>query len=164
MDRLGLTASIEELVEKLASSSGMMQISADIEPFDGRLSKDAEISCYRLIQESTSNIVKHAVATKVYVELWCEDRALQITVRDNGRGMDEPTARQARGLGLTSITERVRILGGTLLFVGSGFAALVERRRPFRRGRPMKLWRPDRVSEPFRVGEDRDRRSPCAGG
>jgi signal transduction histidine kinase len=113
LDRLGLTASIEELVEKLASTTGI-QMSADIEPCDGRLSKEAEISCYRIIQESTSNIVKHAEATKAYVELWHEDGMLQITVRDNGRGMDEATARPARGLGLTSITERVRILGGTL--------------------------------------------------
>jgi signal transduction histidine kinase/ligand-binding sensor domain-containing protein len=113
LERLGLTASIEEMVEAVASATGL-QFSADIEPLDGLLSEDEAISCYRIIQESANNIVKHAAATKAYVEMWREDGALRITVRDNGRGVDAQATRQSRGLGLTSITERVRMLGGTL--------------------------------------------------
>lgn len=113
LDRLGLTASIEEMVESVASTTGL-QFSADIEPLDGLLSRDAEITCYRIIQESANNIVKHAAATKAYVEIWRENGALRITVRDNGRGVDGAAVRQGRGLGLTSITERLRMLGGSL--------------------------------------------------
>ena len=51
LDRLGLAASIEEMVETVASATGI-QFSADIEPLDGLLSKDDEINCYRIIQES----------------------------------------------------------------------------------------------------------------
>ncbi len=113
LDRLGLTASIEEMVETMASATGL-QFSADIEPLDGLLSKDEEITCYRIIQESANNIVKHAAATKAYVEIWRENDALRITVRDNGRGVEGSAARPGRGLGLTSITERLRLLGGSL--------------------------------------------------
>ena len=113
LDRLGLTAAIEEMVENLASATGL-QFSADIEPLDGLLSKDEEIACYRIVQESANNIVKHAEATKAYVEMWCDDNALRITVRDNGRGVDGHMSRQGRGLGLSSITERLRLLGGKL--------------------------------------------------
>ena len=113
LERLGLTASIEEMVENMASTTGL-QFSADIEPLDGLLSKDEEISCYRIIQESANNIVKHAEATKAYVEIWREHGGLRITVRDNGRGLDGSAVRQGRGLGLTSITERLRMLGGSL--------------------------------------------------
>jgi len=117
LDRLGLTAAIEEMVENVASATGL-QFSADIEPLDGVLAKDEEISCYRIIQESANNIVKHAAATKAYVEMWREDGALLITVRDNGvgaggRGVDGHATWQGRGLGLTSITERVRMMGGS---------------------------------------------------
>jgi signal transduction histidine kinase/ligand-binding sensor domain-containing protein len=112
LDRLGLAATIEEMVEKVADSSGI-QFSADIEALEnGWLSKEQEVNCFRIIQESLNNIIKHAQATKAYVELWREDGALLLTVRDNGRGYDVGSIPQ-RGLGLTSISERVRILGGT---------------------------------------------------
>jgi signal transduction histidine kinase len=113
LDRLGLTASIEEMIETMASATGL-QFSSDIEPLDGMLSKDEEITCYRIIQESANNIVKHAEATKAYVEIWGENGELRITVRDNGRGVEGSAARQGGGLGLTSITERLRMLGGSL--------------------------------------------------
>jgi signal transduction histidine kinase len=114
LDRLGLAATIEEMVERVAGSSGI-QFSADIEALEnGLLTKEQEVNCFRIIQESLNNIIKHAQATKAYVELWREDGALLVTVRDNGRGFAAEAAGQgaARGMGLTSIAERVRILGG----------------------------------------------------
>jgi len=115
LDRLGLAATIEEMVERVAGSSGI-QFSADIEALEnGLLTKEQEVNCFRIIQESLNNIIKHAQATKAYVELWREDGALLVTVRDNGRGFAAEAAGQgaARGMGLTSIAERLRILGGT---------------------------------------------------
>jgi signal transduction histidine kinase/ligand-binding sensor domain-containing protein len=120
LDRLGLTASLEEMIEKVASAGGL-QLSADIEPLDGLLSKADEINCYRIVQESLNNIVKHAGATKAYVEIWREEGELRVTVRDNGRGFDAAPrqgaihAARGAGLGLTSIAERARIMGGTLI-------------------------------------------------
>ncbi len=115
LDRLGLAATIEEMVEKVAASSGI-QFSADIEALeDGWLTKAQEVNCFRIIQESLNNIIKHAQATKAYVELWREDGVLLVTVRDNGRGFAAEAASNgaARGMGLASIAERLRILGGT---------------------------------------------------
>jgi len=113
LERLGLTAVIEEMIENVAASSGI-QFSADIEPLDGLLTREGEINCYRIIQESVNNIIKHSHATKAYVEIWREEGELRITVRDNGRGFDAETKAKsaAGGLGLTSISERVRMLGG----------------------------------------------------
>jgi signal transduction histidine kinase/ligand-binding sensor domain-containing protein len=115
LDRLGLSATIEEMVEKVAASSGI-QFSADIEPLgDGILTQEQEINSFRVVQESINNIVKHAQATKAYVEMWRENGELRVTVRDNGRGfaIGEAGNGPARGLGLTSMAERVRILEGT---------------------------------------------------
>jgi signal transduction histidine kinase/ligand-binding sensor domain-containing protein len=113
LERLGLTAVIEEMIENVAASSGI-QFSADVEPLDGLLSREDEINCYRVIQESVNNILKHSHATKAYVEIWREEGELRITVRDNGRGFDAVAMANgaAGGLGLTSISERVRLLGG----------------------------------------------------
>lgn len=113
LDRLGLASALEEMIEKAATASGM-QISADIENLaSGTLTKEQEINCFRIIQESLSNIVKHAQATKAYIELWREDDKLRGTVRDNGCGFVVDVARTGPTLGLTSIVERLRILGGT---------------------------------------------------
>jgi len=121
LDRLGLAAMLEEMIEQVARSSGI-QFSADIEPLDGLLTKEGEINCYRIIQESLNNIVRHAQATKAYVEIWRKDGELRATVRDNGCGFDAEALLKKDGtlrsssLGLTSIGERVRLLGGTLTF------------------------------------------------
>jgi signal transduction histidine kinase/ligand-binding sensor domain-containing protein len=115
LNRLGLAATIEEMVEKVAASSGI-QFSADIEAVEsGGLTKEQEVNCFRIIQESLNNIIKHAQATKAYVELWRADGNLLLTVRDNGRGFTVESAGDGagRGLGLTSIAERVQMLGGT---------------------------------------------------
>jgi NarL family two-component system sensor histidine kinase LiaS len=136
LDRFGLTACLEEMVENIARATGL-QFSADIEPLDGLLSKDEEISCYRIVQESTNNIVKHAAATKAYVEIWRHDGALRITVRDNGRGLDGAATRQGGGLGLTSIKERVWMLGGSLSIASApGEGTALEIRIPLSRRAP----------------------------
>ncbi|OLC46388.1 MAG: hypothetical protein AUH43_14160 [Acidobacteria bacterium 13_1_40CM_65_14] len=117
LDRLGLTAVIDEMIEKVSSVSGI-EFSTDLVPLDRVFTPDSEINIYRIIQESVNNIVKHSQATKANVELWRADGDLHILVRDNGRGfnsgpvMDKTGSPVARGLGLTGIAERVRMLGG----------------------------------------------------
>ena len=115
MERLGLTTVLEEMIENVSRAAGI-QFSNDIEPLDNLFSPENEISFYRIIQESVSNIVKHSGATKANIEIWRQDGELHTIVRDNGRGFNPETTTNggaARGLGLTSISERVRMLGGT---------------------------------------------------
>ncbi len=133
LERLGLTAVLEEMIARVTQSSlevGGLQFSADLEPLDGWLSKAAEINLFRILQESINNILKHAQATKAYLEIWREGDELRVTVRDNGRGYDVATTPQ-RGLGLTSISERVRILGGTqTVTTAPGAGTMIELRIP----------------------------------
>ena len=115
LERLGLTAVLEEMIEDVSGAVDI-QFSVDIEPLDNLFSPEDEISFYRIIQESVSNIVKHSRATKANIEIWREGVDLHATVRDNGRGFDPGVVTNGggpHGLGLTSISERVRMLGGT---------------------------------------------------
>jgi ligand-binding sensor domain-containing protein/signal transduction histidine kinase len=115
LERLGLTAVIEEMIENVSGAVGI-QFSMDIEPLDNLFPPEDEISFYRIIQESVNNIVKHSRATKANIEIWREDGELHAAVRDNGSGFDPGAVTNgggSRGLGLTSISERVRMLGGT---------------------------------------------------
>ncbi len=117
LERLGATSVIEELIEKISSASGI-QFSADIMTPDGALTADGAIHLYRIIQESANNIVKHAQATKASVEIWRESLDICVTITDNGQGFNL-AAPAHRGLGLTSIAERVRMLGGTHTLVSA---------------------------------------------
>jgi len=76
-----------------------------------RVSNDTTLTLYRIVQESLRNIEKHAAASEVAVTLRREDGALLLAIRDNGVGFD--TATPKAGLGLSSIQERARLIGGT---------------------------------------------------
>jgi signal transduction histidine kinase/ligand-binding sensor domain-containing protein len=120
LERLGLTSTIEEMVEMVAGAS-LIRITADVAPLEGLFAKEAEINLYRIVQECLNNIVKHSQATEASVTMYRDRELISLTVEDNGRGFDthSPTppdtdgkARRG-GLGLTGIAERVRMLGGT---------------------------------------------------
>lgn len=73
-------------------------------------------SClYRVAQESLGNVATHARATQVTVELIGGETHLTLIVRDDGAGMEvDAIERQSRGLGILSMRERLRLLGGSL--------------------------------------------------
>ena len=68
---------------------------------------------YRVMQESLQNALKHAQATSVIVRLSGSSKGVGLSVRDNGKGFDMDTqSKQRAGLGLMSMQERTRLLGG----------------------------------------------------
>lgn len=113
LERLGLTAALEEMVEQVAASSSI-KFDAEVAELDGVFSKESEINFYRIAQESLNNVVKHSGASAVKFLVRREGRGVELTVQDNGRGF-EPGAHAASrqpGFGLTGVAERARILGG----------------------------------------------------
>jgi signal transduction histidine kinase/streptogramin lyase len=113
LDQLGLRTALVAMIEKVSASS-TIQFTHAVDELDGLLRPGDEITLYRIVQECLNNILKHSGATKVALNLAVRAGELALTIRDNGRGFmsDEETSRRA-GLGLQSIAERVRILGGT---------------------------------------------------
>lgn len=113
LDRLGLTQAIEAMIEQVQHSTPI-QFHSDLASIDGLFTKEAEITIYRVIQESINNVIKHSLATRARVSIERDSRLVTITVRDNGRGF-MPSAHPASGpggFGLVGLAERVRILGG----------------------------------------------------
>jgi signal transduction histidine kinase len=76
-----------------------------------RFPPDAEAAAWFVVAEALTNTVKHAAARRVQVTLGRLDGRLAVAVSDDGRGFD-PAA--ARGLGLSSLADRMSIVGGTL--------------------------------------------------
>jgi signal transduction histidine kinase len=100
------------------ADSTQIQFERRLEPIDGVLPPAFEASLYRIVQEGINNVLKHAGATRVEVEVGQRADCLRLMIHDNGRGFD-PTAAAAqaakgRGLGLSRLAERARMMGGHL--------------------------------------------------
>ncbi|HYD20258.1 MAG TPA: sensor histidine kinase, partial [Flavipsychrobacter sp.] len=78
------------------------------------LGEDRELILFRIIQESVANAVKHGRPATIMVSLNYRPDALQVTVRDDGRGFDRQLAKQNGGVGIMNIEERTKLLKGTL--------------------------------------------------
>jgi signal transduction histidine kinase/ligand-binding sensor domain-containing protein len=116
LDRLGLIKSIEGLVRTVSKSSGI-HFTTDFDDIDELFPEDLRINFYRIVQESLSNIMKHAQATEVSVRIARTATSVVLTIQDNGRGFS-PAGYAAQagagGLGLTGMAERATLLGGRL--------------------------------------------------
>jgi signal transduction histidine kinase len=101
---------------KQAARSSGISFTTELEPLDGVFSKQDEISIYRIVQEAVNNIVKHSQASEAQVVIERQQEAVELRIRDNGRGF-ACVAAQAYpgrgGFGLIGMAERVRMMGGS---------------------------------------------------
>lgn len=77
-----------------------------------RISREASEALFRILQESLTNIARHAKAKNVRISLLRSENYAQLTIRDNGRGMNMQKITIGRSLGLLGMTERAAALGG----------------------------------------------------
>ncbi|HKA37215.1 MAG TPA: two-component regulator propeller domain-containing protein, partial [Thermoanaerobaculia bacterium] len=130
IEHVGSSEAIKAMLARVGESSGIA-ITADIEELGGALPPDAGINLYRIVQETMSNIVKHAQATEARVTLRRGPRGLELSVSDNGRGlMPSPNGHPAEGgFGLRSLSARAKLLNGTCRIhstPGQGTTVVVE--------------------------------------
>jgi signal transduction histidine kinase len=114
LDHLGLSAALRSMIGDAAASVDM-EFRVTVEPVDGLIAAEHEINLYRIVQEAVSNVVRHSEARTVAVDVRRVDHAIVAKITDDGRGFVLPrdgAGRLALGFGLSSITERARILGG----------------------------------------------------
>jgi len=112
IEQLGLTDSLGELIANVRESTSI-QFSVRLENVDDVVKGENRTHLYRILQEALNNLIKHSGANRAEISLERDVRCLRLRVRDDGRGFDLPGAPAARGLGLTSIQERARMLGGS---------------------------------------------------
>jgi two-component system sensor histidine kinase UhpB len=112
LQRAGLIAALKEHCSEFAEQTDL-RIDFQSEGVE-RVSGEAALCLYRVAQEALHNIGKHAHATHVAVELKRSGTHLELTIADDGLGIDMGQTPRATGLGLISLDERVRFLNGTL--------------------------------------------------
>ncbi len=117
LDDLGLTAAIEWQAGEFQNRTGInCQIS--VEPENITLDHERSTTVFRIFQEALTNVVRHADATSVRVELREEGSIIRLIVQDNGRGIRDEELFKPQSFGLIGMRERARSFGGEVKITG----------------------------------------------
>jgi PAS domain S-box-containing protein len=117
LEDLGLSAALGYLVDETCRNHNM-QCTVVMDKIDPLFTPEIQINIYRIFQESLTNVVKHARASLVSVNVAREDGKVSFTIRDNGRGFNLKQAMSGKvakkSLGLTAMNERALMARGSL--------------------------------------------------
>lgn len=117
LESLGFTKALQHLISDLTRFP-QIKVTLNIVRIDDLISQEKQIILYRIFQETLNNIRKHAQATHLSIVIKKENSSLSFLIEDDGVGFDIKKVKMRRveekGLGLITIEERVRMLGGVL--------------------------------------------------
>ena len=119
LDDLGLATALCWYVDRYEKRAGVTtEVLIEMPNRNERFSRDLETACFRIAQEALTNVVRHAWATHVLLQLTRKEGSLQMIVRDDGAGFDPSVlrkrARRIATLGLLGMQERAHAAGGVL--------------------------------------------------
>ena len=134
LDELGFESTAKRYVKEFAKRSGI-KVRLEIGKIANRLPKGSELALFRVLQESLTNVHRHARARAVGVRLLCTERGAILEVQDDGKGIPQRVLRQfesggAAGIGLAGMRERLVELGGALTIESSPKGARVRATLP----------------------------------
>jgi signal transduction histidine kinase len=136
LDELGPGAAVEALADRFRSRGIDVALRIDLDYEAGRTETrhddDLETALYRITQEAMTNALKHAGAESLSIDIFEAEDAVELRVRDEGRGYDP--SEHTGGFGLLGMRERVELLGGRLTVdTAPGAGTTVRARLPARR-------------------------------
>ena len=113
LDDVGLSAAIEWQAEEFTSRTGIV-CNIKTEPAEIKLSEELSVAIFRIFQETLTNIVRHAKASEVDVQLQLTPSDFSMQVSDDGVGIEIAGPQKVHSFGLLGVKERVRGFGGEL--------------------------------------------------
>jgi len=116
LEEFGLSTALETLMQETAQNSDL-KVSCACNIEDIKLPEEVEVTLYRITQEGLTNVLRHASAAEVRLELKSVKEGIQLCIEDDGIGFSPanlPGEPGKRHLGLVSMRERAEMLGGTL--------------------------------------------------
>ncbi|MEI2419301.1 ATP-binding protein, partial [Arthrospira platensis SPKY2] len=136
LDYMGLDASMRWHAETQCARAGLI-LSYVSELGDQRFDSRTEIVVFRLMQEALTNVIRHAQAKEVSIDIVVDPEALEMTVVDDGNGFDVELARRrmllGQSTGLLGMEERARLVDGALDIVSeTGGGTTVRVRLPIK--------------------------------
>ena len=115
---LGLTESIQQLAYEMDEQTELF-FSLELTNIDAYFDEDATLHLYRFVQEALSNILKHANAKEVFIDLTKVNNIILLTIEDNGKGFTFDEQQLKNSLGLKTLAERIKLVKGTLTITSS---------------------------------------------
>jgi len=113
IDDFGLIPSLKSLLSQIEKSAGLKITFYDNLRNDERLPRNIELNLYRITQEAINNVLKHADATKIFIQLLLHKKEIIYTFEDDGKGFDfRSTLQKSKGIGIKSISNRVIAMSG----------------------------------------------------
>jgi len=113
LEYLGIVGGMKSWCNEFGERQGIeIEFSPDVQ---SSVSPEISLCLFRVLQEALHNAAKHSGVKRVDVQLREESGEIQLTVNDSGKGFDVAAATQDEGLGVTSMRERVRLVGGTIV-------------------------------------------------
>ncbi|MCF8301747.1 MAG: sensor histidine kinase [Bacteroidales bacterium] len=109
----GLVAAVSDLVDRIKQSN-QFKIHFEAIGFNGRLEGYVENTLYRVIQEIFNNIISHAEATEISLQMFKNEKEITILVEDNGKGFNTRHIKETDGMGLQNTFSRVENLNGNV--------------------------------------------------
>jgi len=118
LDELGFHSAARWYTEGFAKRSGI-QVELKLAEIVERLPREVELALFRVLQESLTNVHRHAKASRVDIDVECTQDEVILSVCDNGKGINPAVLEKFRGgeaggIGLAGMRERLAELGGTL--------------------------------------------------
>ncbi len=126
--KLGLASAVKEFITKIQGTPNL-KVNLEMVGLDKRLDQEKETVLYRVIQEIVSNIIKHAKATEISIQLIKHEKELSVIIEDNGIGFDTTKINTFEGIGLKNIISRIEFINGTVHFdstVNKGTTVVIE--------------------------------------
>lgn len=111
--RLGLVAALREQIAKI-NRAGKIAVKLDVQGIDTRLDEAVEITLYRVVQEVMNNAIKHSNAKEIVVRIARNNGKLEVSIKDDGTGLDLQLIKQSSGIGWKNIYSRVELINGVI--------------------------------------------------
>ena len=129
LDEVGLVSALRWFLEGLSERSGIHMV-LEVDPPDlGRLKSELETAIFRIVQEALTNMFRHSGASNGSVTVTQKNGNIVVSVRDNGKGIDEQVIQlrpDSVGVGIGGMRQRVTELGGTLRLANANPGTIVE--------------------------------------
>lgn len=110
--KYGLEVAIQEFASRMSNSA--LSIHTEFINYQNSLSEEKQLLLYRIIQELVNNVIKHAKASEVIIQISEAENVLNLTVEDDGKGFDRKSLDVRKTAGFHNIESRVQFLKGTM--------------------------------------------------
>jgi signal transduction histidine kinase/ligand-binding sensor domain-containing protein len=126
LEEFGYVTAVQALVDKI-NETGQLQVNLTVFGMSRRMDKNYELALYRITQELINNVLKHAEAKRVTLQLGQRDEKMILMIEDDGKGFDQNI--HSTGYGIQNLRARTKLMGGLMIIdsrIGKGSSVFIE--------------------------------------